>query len=138
MFRSVELLLALAIPMLGIGCSKSGTPAEASELTSAFQLNSPPVEAKQETASPAAPVQGQDAEVKQVVGQAVSAMRTNAYVEAAALLQVLKTQPNLTPEQRIAVQDASVAVLARVAEAADRGDPAAIKAVEAIKRMPRR
>jgi hypothetical protein len=129
--RFLWLLVILAA--LAGGCSRSGTQVATSELENSFKAAAPAAR----SADQSIPLQPRD-EVQQIVNQAVSAMKTNAYVEAAAALQVLKNQSVLTPDQRIAVQNASVAVLAKVAEAADRGDPAAIRAVEAIKGMPRR
>lgn len=137
--KYVKILGLMIVPLfLAVGCGRGGDAAATSELEDSFKLNASSGGAvRSDPTTQNAPAQPKD-EVQQMVNQAVSAMRTNAYVEAAATLQVLKNQPVLTPEQRIAVQNASVAVLARVAEAADRGDPAAMRAVEAIKAMPRR
>jgi len=77
------------------------------------------------------------AAVKESWSQAVASARTNDYVGATILLLGLRKQ-DLTPEQSAAVEVSLKTVTEAMYEAADRGDPAAKKAIEELKKHLRR
>ena len=75
------------------------------------------------------------AEVKQVWLMAVEASKTNDYVGGQTLFHRLLNQ-ELTPEQKDAVSKESTALNQRLYDAFDKGDAAAVKAVEELRRNP--
>jgi len=77
------------------------------------------------------------AAVKESWTQAVACAQTNDYAGATLLLAGLRKQ-ELTPEQSAAVEASLKTVTQAMYEAADRGDLAAKKAIEELKRRPRR
>ena len=77
------------------------------------------------------------AATKELWGQAVAAAQTNDYAGAAVRMMSLRKE-QLTPEQAAALESALKTVTEAMYQAADRGDPAALKAVEELKRRPRR
>jgi hypothetical protein len=77
------------------------------------------------------------APVKEVWVQAVACAQTNDYAGAAIRMMGLRNE-RLTPEQAAAVESAMKTVTEAMYQAADRGDAAALKAVEELKRRPRR
>lgn len=109
------LLAVLAAPLLVVGCGqKAGPPLSAGD-QQAFD-NAPP-------------------EVKQVWDHALAAERTNDYVVAQKLLYRL-SQQQLPPEQKDAVSKATSAVSKRMYDAAEKGDAAALKAIQELRRNP--
>ena len=135
---ATTLVLAAGITVLMIGCSKNETASNVSELEKAFQLKKAAPAAAQPappSADASVPIQG--GRVEQAVSYAVTAMKTNGYVEAFATLRSIQAAPNLTLAQYSAIQDARLALEKEMAERAVRGDPAAMKAIEKIKRMGR-
>ena len=81
---------------------------------------------------------GQGDQIQQSIGQAVSALKTNGYVEAFVTLRAVQAAPNLTLDQYTAVVNARLALEKELAAKAVAGDPAALRAVEAIKGSSRR
>lgn len=81
---------------------------------------------------------GTDPAVKQAVDQAAAAIKANDNVGAVVILDTLRRQPALTPEQSMTVQDMMGTVQSKLAERADKGDPAAIQALQAIRAGKRR
>ena len=75
--------------------------------------------------------------VKASWSKAVTCAQTNDCVGATILLKELRTQP-LTPEQSAAVEASLKSVTETMYTAADRGDPAAQKAIEELKKRSRR
>ena len=126
------------LSLLLAACSRNEQASSATELEKAFQVKTPAAgDPAPAPASPAAP-QDQTAEVQQAVNTALSAMKTNGYADAYVTLRMVQTSPNLTPNQVIAVQDARLAIEKNVAAKAAAGDPAALRAIEAMKAASRR
>src|SRR5262245_25861407 len=133
------LALATGLAVFVVACKKNETASSVSELEKSFQLNKAPTPAAQPapppTPDPSVPIQGR--RVEDVVSYAVTAMKTNGYVEAFATLRSIQAAPNLTLDQYSAIANARLAVEKELAERAVRGDPAAMKAIENIRRIGR-
>jgi len=124
--------------LLLAACSRNEQASSATELEKAFQVKaSAAVDAAPAPASPSAP-QDQTAGVQREVNTALSAMKTNGYADAYVTLRAVQASPNLTADQVIAVQNARQAIEKNVAAKAAAGDPAALRAVEAMKNSSRR
>jgi len=109
-------LSAIAGLLLSTGCSKISRTN-----TAAFE--------KAFSAKPA-PGSTEDPIAKAACQEVLAALSTNGYVTAAESLSVLRHNPNLTVEQDMAVQKLFGDVQAKLAERAERGDKAAIQAIE--------
>jgi hypothetical protein len=72
-------------------------------------------------------------QIKQAWEQALEADRTNGYVLAQRLLYELSNLP-LAPEQEAAVNNEMTAVTRRMYDQANKGDPAARAAAQALRR----
>ena len=90
----------------------------------------------------AAPAQVQSAQMPaasaapaQEMRQAIQSFKGGNLEDAVTRLQKLRAAPLLTPEQRIAVNDAIAAVMNEVTALAEKGDAHAIQAVEQFRRM---
>ena len=126
------------VSLLLAACSRNEQASSATELEKAFQVKAPAAgDAAPAPASLAAP-RDQTAEVQQAVNTALSAMKTNGYADAYVTLRAIQASPNLTADQVIAVQNARQAIEKNVAAKAAAGDPAALRAVEAMKNSARR
>ena len=126
------------VSFLLAACGRNQQASSATELEKAFQVKaSAAADAAPAPASPAAP-QDQTAGVQQAVNTALSAMKTNGYADAYVTLRAVQASPNLTADQVIAVQNARQAIEKNVAAKAAAGDPAALRAVEAMKNSSRR
>ncbi len=77
------------------------------------------------------------AAVKEFWTQAVACAQTNDYAGATLRLMELRKQ-ELTPAQSAAVEASLKTVTEALYAAADRGDPAAQKAIDELKKRPRR
>lgn len=109
------LLAVLSAPLLGGGCGPKPGPALGAGDKQAFD-KAPP-------------------EVKQVWDRVLEADRTNDYVFAQTQLYRLSQQP-LLPEQRDAVSNQTAAISKRMYDAAGKGDAAALKAIQELRRHP--
>jgi hypothetical protein len=110
-------LVFVAVLLCG-GCKKSSPTGPAAAEIKAF-----------DTATPA---------VKQVWQGAVEADRTNDYARGLTLYYSLMRE-NLTPEQREAVRRVSTSLNQRLSDAAEKGDAAALAAVQELhRRAPNR
>jgi len=131
---ATPLAFIAGIALFTAGCSKNEKTASVTELEKAFQLDkrAPPVaEPAPQNSDVSVPIKGGG--VERAVSHAVTAMKTNGYVEAFATLKAIQAAPNLTLDQYSAIADARLAVEKELAERAVRGDPAAMKAIERIK-----
>jgi|GEM_PF-439150 len=71
----------------------------------------------------------------QEMNQAVSAYKAGQVEDAVTRLQRLRATPTLTPQQRIALNDAMAAVMSEVSALAAKGDPRAIQALKQYEKM---
>jgi len=90
-------------------------------------------------AAPAAPVaEAQSrpaAPPAQEMNQAVAAYKAGQVEDAVTRLQRLRATPTLTPEQRIALNDAMAAVMSQISAQAAKGDSKAIEALKQYDKM---
>jgi hypothetical protein len=126
----LALLMGLAVIT---GCSKKKV--NVSDLEKAFQATEASLPAAE--ASPASPSQAPEVPLRVFVEQASQAIKGNDYAGAIIPLQALRSQPNLTAEQLTTVQDTMAAVQTELALKADRGDPAAQRALDQIRQSKR-
>lgn len=120
-----------AVVLLLAGCGEKSPAQNAAELERAFQVKPP-------DAAVAGPGKGPrsaetDTRIQQAVSLAASALRTNGYAEAFVTLRSIQAAPQLTVDQYTAIQNARLAVEHDVAAKAAAGDPAALRALQAIK-----
>ena len=120
---TVVLGLLLAAP----GCSKPDPAAELEKAAAAL-----------EKAPAAPPAPGSDAPAVTPSQQLKGAMedyKAGKMEDAVTRLQLLRSTPVLTPEQRMALQDSIASVMAEIYALAEKGDKRAIAAVAQYERM---
>jgi hypothetical protein len=109
-----------------IGChQKSNAGSELDKAVSAMQATpaAAPQAAPQQAAAPA-PIPVQQ------MNQAVAAYKAGQLQDAVTQLQQLRATPTLTPQQRMALNDAMAAVMSEVSNLAAKGDSRAIQALK--------
>ncbi|MCX6923765.1 MAG: hypothetical protein NT154_11240 [Verrucomicrobia bacterium] len=114
-------LLGLLLGVLAAGLVLAGCGRKATGITSA--------DAKAFANAPA--------DIKAVWEQAIAADKSSDYVAAQAAFRQLREQ-HLTPEQQTAVQNAARANGENLLNAFNKGDPAAQKAMEALRQQDNR
>jgi len=77
-------------------------------------------------------------ELKDAWASAVAADKTNGYADAYLTLLQMRHQTDLPPDQLAAIDALANSVHTRMSEAAQKGDPAAQKAIQEIGQMRRR
>jgi len=138
MKRTTSLIaISAGLSLVIVGCGKSGPAGNVAELEKAFQMKASDA-AKPDAANAGGTTQGQGDQIQQTVSRAVSALKTNGYLEAFVALRSVQAAPNLTLDQYTAVVSARLAVEKEVAARAVAGDPVALRAVEAIQGSSRR
>ena len=70
-----------------------------------------------------------------MMSQAIASYKSGDFEKAVTRLQLLRSTPTLTPEQRMAVQDGVAAVMAELYSLAAKGDGRAIAAVKQYEQM---
>jgi len=119
----------LAVSLLAAGCAKQDSRSAAADLEKAFPPAPTPA-APGTAATPTAPLK----ELNQQIHQAISAIRAKSYDEAFYTLRAVQASPNITVDQYSAIESARLAVEREVAVKAAAGDPAAVKALQAIQK----
>ena len=71
----------------------------------------------------------------QQMQQAMASYKAGNYEDAVTRLQRLRTKAAMTPQQRMALQDAMAAVMTEVYELASKGDARAVQAVKQYEQM---
>jgi len=128
-------LLVAALAFAQTACREEPSTASAArELQKAFEAGSPAAAGDPAASNPANPAPVQGDAVKRAVNDAVLAMRNNNYLEAFTTLKGVQASPSLTVNQYSAVESARLAVERDLAGKAESGDPAAVQALQAIKR----
>jgi hypothetical protein len=123
---SVVMVLAITVAVSG-GCGKK-TDAEA-ELANTITVLEQPSPAPQPaaTASPDTPASPQPA---QQVNQALASLKAGNYSDTIRHLELARANPNKTPAQMMAIQDAMASVMTDLYGRAARGDVAAQQAIK--------
>ena len=127
--------LGTLVTLVTAGCGEKSPAQNAAALERAFQARTPGSAANtpeaSATASPSVPKP--DPDVQQAVSLAAAAIRTNGYAQAFVTLRSVQASPHITFGKYTAIQNARLAVERDVASRAAAGDPAALRALEAIK-----
>jgi hypothetical protein len=113
------------------GCGRSAT--DGSDLEKSFQSGKGGPAGN----APGA-MQSADPATKAMVNDAITAIKNNDPAEGVVILQGVRAQPNLTPEQLTSVQDMIANAQKSLVDRADRGDPAALAAMQRIREGKRR
>ncbi len=79
-----------------------------------------------------------DPQTREQWDTAIAAMKTNGYVIATVNLQCLAQQTNLTPEQLQAVHETVASMTDQMFAAANKGDQAAVQAIQQLRTTRRR
>jgi hypothetical protein len=69
------------------------------------------------------------------MSQAMAVYQAGNYQDAVARLQKLRSTPVMTPQQRIALNDAMAAVMSELYTLAEQGDTRAAQAIKQYERM---
>ena len=115
--RHHSIILALAFAVLTFSGCKKATPV--ADMQQAFK---------------AAPEQQQQ---KAIADEAMAAFKQNDYPKAVVNLQTLRSDPNLNPDQRTAVQDMMAQVQQQLVARMQAGDKNAEAAYRMLQAMPR-
>ncbi|MFN0066152.1 MAG: hypothetical protein ACKVYV_00805 [Limisphaerales bacterium] len=139
-FASLGGVLVLAA--LLAGCGEKEPQADPAALAAAFEeAPAAPAEAAETgpatAEAPAIPPADEGPPVQQLVNQAVTAMKKDEASEAMMLLQTLRSNPRLSPQQLTAVQDTMAGLAQELARRADAGDARAKQALELLNQRTR-
>ena len=143
--RLMVLCAVLAVGLIGCG-QKTDPESELQKAVKAMEQTAPaPSAAPVQPASPAPAVQPtQPTPVApappppapaQQMNQAMASYKAGNYEDAVTRLQKLRTKAAMTPQQRMALQDAMAAVMTEVYTLAEKGDARAIQAVKQYEQM---
>jgi hypothetical protein len=140
MNRNLPILIIWCAALVGISaCSrKTDASSELTKAASALEQTPPPTAAPAQR-EVAAPVRAQPAAPPaQEMKQALEAYKGGNLEDAVTRLHRLRATPALTPQQRIALNDAMAAVMTEIYDLAAKGDARAIQAVAQYERMQTR
>jgi len=122
------LLSAIAVGLSA--CHKQDPTAELEKAAAAMaQTEAAPAPAPGAARAPAGPPPAQQ------VQQALADYKAGKMEDAVTRLQLLRAQPVLSPQQRMALQDSVAAVMTEIYTLAEKGDPRAIAAVKQYEKM---
>jgi hypothetical protein len=82
--------------------------------------------------------QSADAETKSTWDTALSALKTNGYAVAFIAIRKLREQTNLTPDQVRSLDKTATALSDQLYAAANKGDTAAVNALQELRELQRR
>lgn len=118
----------LATLLLAPGCSKPDPAADLEKTAAALEKT--PAEPAPDGAPTIAP--------SQQVKAAMEEYKAGKFEDAVTRLQLLRAASNISPEQRVALQDSVAAVMAEIYALAEKGDARAIAAVAQYEKMQTR
>lgn len=116
-FDKADTAQAQTQPSAPTAAAPTPTPEATAQSTTVAQAAPPPVPARQ------------------MLGEALASYKTGDFEKAVTRLQLLRSAPTLTPEQRMAVQDSVAAVMGELYAMAAKGDSRAIAAVKQYEQM---
>ena len=137
------LIWGAGLVVLLAGCSrKPSAKAELEKAATAMEQAAPaapqasaPVQAAQPVPTESKPATAPTPAPAQEMRQALAAYQGGNLQDAVTRLHRLRAAPIMTPEQRIAVNDAVAAVMGEIYGLAAKGDPRAIQAVKQYEQM---
>jgi hypothetical protein len=115
---------AVVLVLVATGCGKKD-PAD--EMTKAA--------AEIEKAAPASPAEEGVLPPAEQVKEAISEFKAGKMEDAVTRLQLLRSKSQMTPEQRMALQDSMATLMTEIYTMAEKGDARAIAAVAQYERM---
>ena len=118
-------VLILLSALLVVGCSKK--PDASTELAKTVKVLEQTAPAPQAAAQPSA--NAPTALPAQQVSQALASLKEGKYTETIVQMEKARYNPNKTPQQMIAIQDAMAAVMSDLYTRAANGDSAAKQAI---------
>ena len=128
MFRSSS-SLGLALLVLAAAACKKEDPVAELEKSAAALEKTPAAPAEGATDAPAGAAPAEQ------VKQAISDFKSGKMEDAVNRLQLLRAQPAMTPEQRMALQDSIASVMQEIYAMAQNGDARAKAAVAQYERL---
>lgn len=126
---ALVLVASLIVPMLG--CRQKVDATTEMEKAAVIMEEPKPSPARPAPAATAAKVAAPAQEMK----SALDSYKNGDLQDAVTRLQRLRATPVMTPQQRIAVNDAIAAVMTEISALAAKGDPRALQAVQQYERM---
>lgn len=125
-------ILCAGVAVVSCGCrAKTDAKSELEKAASALAEPQPaqPTQPAAEAATQPAPAPAQQ------MNQAMEAYKAGQFEDAVTRLQKLRATPAMSPEQRIALNDAMAAVMTEIYSLAAKGDSRALQAVAQYERM---
>ena len=137
------MVLCASLAVAAVGCRQKTDPTSQLEkavsalaqgepvpaATTAPAQPAPPLEPAAVPADPPAPAPAQQ------MSQALAAYQAGDFEDAVTRLQKLRATPVMTPQQRIALNDAMAAVMTEIYSLAAKGDARAIQAVKQYEKL---
>ena len=126
----IDVVLLAAIAVVLSACHRKQDPVAELEKAAASMTNAEPATtaaAPRETGGGPAPAQQ--------VQQAIADYKAGKMEDAVTRLQLLRAQPVMSPQQRMALQDSIAAVMTEIYAQAEKGDARAIAAVVQYQKM---
>ena len=127
MFRSSSSLGLAVLVLAATACKKEDPVAELEKSAAALE-KTPAAPADGATDAPAGPAPAEQ------VKQAITDFKSGKMEDAVNRLQLLRAQPAMTPEQRMALQDSIASVMQEIYAMAQNGDARAKADLEFIER----
>jgi len=122
-------LFSLAALVLGLSaCGKQNAVEELEKSAAAMDKAATP-------ADPSADPSTAALTPAQQVKEAITDLKAGKMEDSVTRLQLLRAQPALTPEQRMALQDSMAAVMTEIYTLAEKGDARALAAVAQYEKM---
>jgi len=128
MFRSSSSLGLAVLVLAATACKKEDPVAELEKSAAALE-KTPAAPADGATDAPAGPAPAEQ------VKQAITDFKAGKMEDAVNRLQLLRAQPAMTPEQRMALQDSIASVMQEIYAMAQNGDARAKAAVAQYERL---
>ena len=131
------MVLCASLAVAAVGCRQKTDPtSQLEKAVSALAQGEPAPAATAAPSQPAPPLEPAAAAAApapapaQQMSQALAAYQAGDFEDAVTRLQKLRATPVMTPQQRIALNDAMAAVMTEIYSRAAKGDARAIQAVQ--------
>ena len=121
---TILVLMALVFGLLGCG-QKPDANAELANTVKLLEQSSPAPQVTTQASSPKPTIQP-----AQQVNQALSSLKAGKYTDTILQMESARSNPNKTPQQMMAIQDAMAAVMSDLYARAANGDLAAKQAIK--------
>ena len=126
--RPLCLAFAVSVAVGLSGCGKPDPVVEMEKAAATMEKTPPAAPAPSASAEPA-PVPARE------VKQAITDFKAGKLEDAVTRMQLLRAQPTMSPDQRMALQDSLGAMMTEIYSLAEKGDPRAVAAVAQYEKM---